>query len=197
MIATRKMSSARTKKIDRPANGHGVTPAREQIVSLPFCAMAGASEAAAASRIGAERGSVMTLRTDVMFAPPTATILVVDDEPFLRIVLAEALVEAGYIVIEAESAEVAIDMLQAHPTIDVLITDINLDSAFDGHEVALKAQRRFPHLKVILMTGDLIPDEQFGAKPAIADGFLCKPFRLDDMWQLVESLFDRPNPGAG
>jgi DNA-binding NtrC family response regulator len=139
----------------------------------------------------------MALPTDAIFAPSTATILVVDDEPFIRIVLAEALADAGYTAIEAESAEAAIEMLQSHPNVDVLITDINLNSSFDGHQIALRAQSLFPHLKVIFMTGDLMTDEQFAAKPLIAHGFLSKPFRLDDMWQLVEAPFDRPDLVAG
>jgi DNA-binding NtrC family response regulator len=135
----------------------------------------------------------MTLQTDAFFAPSAATILVVDDEPFIRIVVAEALADAGYIAIEAESAEAAIEMLQSHPNVDVLITDINLNSGFDGHQVALKAQSLFPRLKVVLMTGGPMTDEQVAAKSAIAHGFLSKPFRLDDLWQLVEALVDRPH----
>jgi CheY-like chemotaxis protein len=137
----------------------------------------------------------MSDQVSTIYAPPAATVLVVDDEPFIRVVLADALNEAGYIAIEAENAEVAVDMLHTHSSIDVLITDINLDSGFDGHHVALKAYRRFPSLKVILMTGDVITSDQFSNKPAMADGFLQKPFRLEDMWQLVESLL-QPNPQA-
>ena len=135
----------------------------------------------------------MTAQAFPISSPPAATILVVDDEPFLRVVLPEALNEAGYHAIEAENADVAEQMLQTHPNIDVLITDINLDCRLDGHQVALKAYSLFPYLKVILMSGDLIAGEQGASKSTVADGFLHKPFQLEDMWNLVESLL-RLNP---
>jgi CheY-like chemotaxis protein len=118
--------------------------------------------------------------------PPAATVLVVDDEPFVRVVIAEALDEAGYFAIEAENADVALDLLHADPSIDVLITDMHLLGALDGHHLALKAYSILPALKVIFMTGDDVAASRIAKQAGLADGVLVKPFRLEELWQVVE-----------
>lgn len=118
--------------------------------------------------------------------PPAATVLVVDDEPFVRIVIAEALDEAGYFVIEAENAEVALDLLYANPGIDILIADMHLIGVLDGHQLALKAYSIFPALKVIFTTEDDVTALRATKQPGLADGVLVKPFRLEDLWRMVE-----------
>ena len=118
--------------------------------------------------------------------PPAATVMVVDDEPFIRTVVARALDEINYFTIEAESAEVALDLLHADPGIDLLIIDIHLDGTIDGHQLALKAYSIIPAVKVIFMTGDFVAAARLGKQPGLADGVLVKPFRLEDLWQMVE-----------
>ncbi|RKK02765.1 response regulator [Pseudoroseomonas wenyumeiae] len=118
--------------------------------------------------------------------PPAATVLVVDDEPFIRTVVARALDEINYFTIEAENAEVALDLLHADPGIGLLITDIHLHGALDGHQLVLKAYSIIPALKVIYMTGDFVAAARLGKQPGPADGVLVKPFRLEDLWQMVE-----------
>lgn len=115
-----------------------------------------------------------------------ATILVVDDETFVRTMVAEALSEAGHFTIEAENASVALDLLYADPSIGVLITDVHMPGAFDGHQLALKAYNIVPALKVIFMTGDDVAASKIAKQPGLADGVLVKPFRLEGLWQMVE-----------
>lgn len=124
--------------------------------------------------------------------PPAATVLVVDDEPFVRVVIAEALDEAGYFAIEAENADVALDLLHADPSIDVLITDMHLLGALDGHHLALKAYSILPALKVIFMTGDDVAASRIAKQAGLADGVLVKPFRLEELWQVVELCLKAP-----
>lgn len=119
--------------------------------------------------------------------PQAATVLVVDDEPFIRIVIAEALEEAGYFTVEAENADVALDLLYADPNVDVLITDLHLLGPLDGHQLALKAYSILPALKVIFMTGDDVAASRIAKQPGLTDGVLVKPFRLEELWQMVES----------
>ncbi|SUE43993.1 response regulator [Roseomonas gilardii] len=120
--------------------------------------------------------------------PSAATILVVDDESFVRTVIADALNEAGYFTIEAESADVALDLLRADPGIDILVTDMHLLGALDGRQLALEAYGIMPALKVILMTGDDVAASGIAQQPDLADGVLVKPFRLEELWQMVEGL---------
>jgi CheY-like chemotaxis protein len=118
------------------------------------------------------------------------TVLVVDDEPFVRVVVAEALAEVGYLILEAEDAEAALDLLNANPNIGVLVTDVRLAGGLDGHQLAIEAYGLCPDLKVIFMTGDSLMASKLEKLPGVADGVLVKPFHLQDLWQLMAQLFE-------
>ena len=79
-------------------------------------------------------------------------ILLVEDQPEVRDVLAEILREAGYIVTTARSGTQALGRIEAGMAFDALITDIGLPGK-NGIEVAAAARRRRPHLPVIIITG--------------------------------------------
>jgi CheY-like chemotaxis protein len=129
-----------------------------------------------------------------MYAPSSktspATVLVVDDEPFVRVVVAEALAEAGYLTLEAEDAEAALDLLNANPNIGVLVTDMRLAGGLNGHQLAIEAYNLCPDLKVIFMTGDSLMASTLGRLPGVADGVLIKPFHLQDLWRLMAGLIE-------
>jgi CheY-like chemotaxis protein len=118
------------------------------------------------------------------------TVLVVDDEPFVRVVVAEALAEAGYLILEAEDAEAALDLLNANSNVDALVTDVRLAGEQDGHQLAIEAYSLCPDLKVIFMTGDSLMASKLEKLPGVADGVLVKPFHLQDLWQLMAQLFE-------
>jgi CheY-like chemotaxis protein len=116
------------------------------------------------------------------------TVLVTDDEPVVRIVVAESLADAGYQVLEAESGEAALELLQAGHRINLLITDIHLAQGLDGRELAERARKLLPDLKVIFMTGD---DQVVLAgrnEPQEHTRLLTKPFRLKILAEEVSSL---------
>jgi DNA-binding NtrC family response regulator len=125
-----------------------------------------------------------------------ATVLVVDDEPFVRVVVAEALSEAGYFTVEAENAEAALDLLNSELSIDVLITDVHLPDRHDGHHLAIEAYGLRPDLRVIFMTGDDHMARRFKEMPDTADGVLMKPFSLDELWKMVRGLFEEQAKAA-
>jgi len=120
------------------------------------------------------------------------TVLVVDDEVFIRSIVAEALELAGYFTVEAEDACAALGLLYTDPGVDILITDMHLPDDFNGHQLALKAYGLCPSLKVIFMTGDPVAASRIAQQPDLADGVLVKPFRLDDLWQVVEACLKVP-----
>ena len=122
------------------------------------------------------------------FSETTAvTVLVVDDETFIRTIVAEALEIAGYFTVQAESARAALGLLHIDPGVDILLTDIHLHGDCNGYQLASKARSLRPSLKVIFMTGDHVAASRISQQPDLADGVLVKPFRLDDLWQVVES----------
>jgi CheY-like chemotaxis protein len=81
------------------------------------------------------------------------TVLVIDDEPNLRMLMVEVLEEAGYVVIEAENGAAGLSVLQSDARIDLLITDVGLPGGLNGRQVAEAARNTRPDLKVLFVTG--------------------------------------------
>jgi len=110
------------------------------------------------------------------------TVLVVEDETFVRMIAADALAESGFQVLEAPDAVEALDLLEKHQ-VAVVFTDINMPGAIDGLELADIVAKRFPRVKVIITSGkqwlepDELPDDSL---------FLPKPYRPKQLAKLVE-----------
>lgn len=102
---------------------------------------------------------------------PRLTVLLVEDEPAIRAGSAEALTEAGHLVVEAGSAEEAMAALQTAP-VDVLVTDLHLPGS-SGGELARRARDLRPAIGVLLATGDPL-----AAQHAVPDRglLLAKPY---------------------
>ncbi|ANG98925.1 hypothetical protein A8A54_20315 [Brucella pseudogrignonensis] len=81
------------------------------------------------------------------------TILVVEDEPVLRLVAVADIEDAGMIALEASNGSQALEILATQPSIDFLFTDIDMPGAIDGVALAKLVQRRYPAIKVILVSG--------------------------------------------
>ncbi|MCX5517353.1 response regulator [Kaistia defluvii] len=102
--------------------------------------------------------------------PPV--ILVVEDEGLVRMAAADDLMEAGFKVLEAANADQAIQMLETHPEISILFTDIDMPGSMDGIRLAHAVRERWPPVKLVLVSGhqsptsDILPtDSAFFAKP--------------------------------
>jgi CheY-like chemotaxis protein len=101
-------------------------------------------------------------------------VLIVEDEVLIRMLLADALRQAGCEVIEAANAEEAFAVLHTSPDPDVLITDVRMPGPVDGFELAAFVRRTKPALKVIITSGYAGPNGAIG----LADAFLPKPYDL-------------------
>ena len=90
-----------------------------------------------------------------LLAPARAgeTVLVVEDEPLVRAFSVAALEEAGYGVLSAEDGPSGLALLDAHPEVALLFTDVVLTGPLNGRKVADEALRRRPDLKVVFTTG--------------------------------------------
>lgn len=96
------------------------------------------------------------LPVEAATAPPAQTgktILVVDDEPLVRMVTVEMLEDVGYSVMEAEDGPRALKILEAHPEIDLLVTDVGLPKGMNGRQLANIARDQRPGLNVLFITG--------------------------------------------
>jgi PAS domain S-box-containing protein len=83
----------------------------------------------------------------------TETILVVEDDPDVRSYGCDSLRDLGYDVIEAKDGHAALKLLDSHPHIKVLFTDVGLPGGMNGRQLADEARRRRPQLKVLFTTG--------------------------------------------
>ena len=121
---------------------------------------------------------------------PTATILVIDDDPLLRAIAGEILGGAGYQVIEAEDGAAGLEMLDVAPA-DLIITDM-LMPEMDGVEAIMAIRRKRPGTPIIAISagakhqpaGDLLRL----AVALGADASLSKPLRQGELLALVERL---------
>ena len=118
-----------------------------------------------------------------------STILVVEDEPALLMVVSETLRDAGYVVWEAGDGEAALRIIKTHPDIELLITDVKMPG-MNGYQLADAGLALRPELKVMLMTGyaqDPVPKEIAQAGIQV----LHKPFDFDKLPDFANRVLER------
>ncbi len=130
--------------------------------------------------------SVATAQADVApSGPRTGTVLLVEDDEFIRETLAELLGVSGHVVLQAFDAPSALAALAAHP-VDVLVTDVGLPRV-SGIELARDALARRPQLSVIFATGDPRGPSKAGFDAAKV---LVKPFSPEDLETAVANALN-------
>ncbi|ALD99355.1 PAS sensor protein [Pseudomonas syringae UMAF0158] len=118
------------------------------------------------------------------------TILVVDDEPAVRLLIAELLEDLGYIVLQAERGADALAILQSKAAIDLLITDVGLPGGMNGRQVADAARDVRPDLKILFVTG--YAENAALAHDTLEPGMhvLPKPFAIAELIGRVTELLE-------
>ena len=106
-------------------------------------------------------------------------VLVVEDEALVRMLVVQALEEAGFTVHEAAEANSAMGVLRATDGIGLMVTDVGLPG-MDGRRLADHARAHRPDMKVLFMTGYADTALIEKALPA-GFGLITKPFDLDDL----------------
>ncbi|EGH63550.1 sensory box histidine kinase/response regulator [Pseudomonas syringae pv. actinidiae str. M302091] len=118
------------------------------------------------------------------------TILIVDDEPTVRMLLTDALGDLGYTLIEASDSLAGLKLLRSDVHIDLLITDVGLPGGMNGRQMADAGREVRPHLKTLFITGyaenAAIGDEQLGPGRKV----LTKPFAIDVLAARVQELMN-------
>lgn len=110
-------------------------------------------------------------------------VLVLEDEAAVRQTICEQLHLLGYLTLEASSGEQALDLLAASAEIDIFISDLMLPGGMSGAEVVNAARKLYPHLTLLLISGqDLRPSHN----PALPDvALLRKPFTRAQLAQAL------------
>ncbi|WP_419897382.1 PAS domain-containing protein [Roseomonas sp. USHLN139] len=115
-------------------------------------------------------------------------VLVVDDEPSVRLMVAEVLEELGYAALEAADGPAGLRILQSAAPLDLLVTDVGLPGGMNGRQLAEAAQRLRPGLRILFITG-------FAESAVLSHGdlgpgmqLLTKPFSLEALAQRLRGL---------
>jgi DNA-binding NtrC family response regulator len=116
-------------------------------------------------------------------------VLLVEDEAPLREAVAERLADYGYVVVQADSGERALDEL-AEFAFDILITDLRLPG-IDGTRVIDAAVERYPDIIAIVVTGyGTVRDAVEIIKRGAAD-FVTKPFQFDELMHALDTALEQ------
>ena len=107
--------------------------------------------------------------------------LVVDDEPSVRMLVTEVLEELGYVPVEASDGPAGLRMLQSDMRVDLLVTDVGLPGGINGRQLADAARTTRPDLKVLFITG-YAENAIIGNGHLAPDmGVLTKPFVMETL----------------
>ena len=116
------------------------------------------------------------------------TVLIVDDEPSVRMLVTEVLEEVGYAAIEAADGVSGLKVLQSDVRIDLLITDVGLPGGVNGRQMADAARRVRPKLRVLFITG-------YAENAARGNGHLepgmhvlTKPFAMETLASRIKAI---------
>ena len=120
-------------------------------------------------------------------------ILVVEDEPLIRLGLVSVIEEAGFVVLEAPNADAAIRLLEADSTIRMVVTDVDMPGSMDGIKLARYVRNKWPPIKLVVISGKV------GVKPGeLPEGarFMGKPYQETALVRMLQTMFsadgDRP-----
>mgnify|MGYP000034916248 CR=1 FL=1 len=103
---------------------------------------------------------------------PKSVVLVVEDEALVRMDIVSHLEDEGFIVLEADSADAAIQILETNLEVAILFTDIDMPGSMDGLKLSAAVRDRWPPVKIVVTSGhrqveitDLPDGSVFHAKP--------------------------------
>ena len=118
------------------------------------------------------------------------TVLVVDDEPTVRMLITDILEDLGYAAVEAGDSATGLKVLQSDVRIDLLVTDVGLPGGMNGRQMADAARTHRPDLKVLFITG-------YAENAILSNGTLppgmavvTKPFAMDNMAARIRSMIE-------
>jgi CheY-like chemotaxis protein len=119
-------------------------------------------------------------------------VLVVDDEPTVRMLVIEVLDALGCKALEAKDGASALRILQSGAKVDLLITDVGLPGGMNGRQVADAGRAVRPGLRVLFITG-------YAENAVVGNGYLepsmqvlTKPFPIETLSQRVRELLSDP-----
>ncbi len=121
------------------------------------------------------------------FPPPRPVVLLVEDEPLLRMLGADVLEDAGFGVVAAGNADEALERLEDHPEVGVLFTDVRMPGSLDGIALARLVHDRRPDVRLVVASGHA----QLRSEDLPDNGrFVSKPYRPDELVEAIREAID-------
>ena len=112
-------------------------------------------------------------------------VLVVEDEPIVRMMALDIVEDAGFVAIEAASADEAVLILESRTDIRIVFTDIEMPGSMDGLRLAQAIRGRWPPIELILTSGRCkFREEEIPA----GSRFFGKPYHPDEITQALHQL---------
>jgi PAS domain S-box-containing protein len=138
---------------------------------------------------GKEKGEIASQQSQEMpRAQYGEIVLVVDDEPTIRMLITDTLAELGYRAIEAGDAASGLKVLQSDARVDLVISDVGLPGGMNGRQMVDAARTRRSDLKVLFITG-------YADNAAIGNGHLepgmhvlTKPFVMENLAARIKAV---------
>lgn len=125
-------------------------------------------------------------------APSKQIVLVVEDEPLLRMMAIDLVENAGFEAVEARNANEAVQILETRTDIRIVFTDVDMPGGMDGLKLAASIRDRWPPIEIIITSGMRWVDENM--IPAHTK-FFAKPYdtvKVTNMLHLMASHSYRP-----
>ncbi|OCJ08190.1 MULTISPECIES: response regulator [unclassified Rhizobium] len=112
-------------------------------------------------------------------------VLVVEDEPLLRLSISAELEDEGFVVLEAGSADDAIRIIEQHPEVSLVFTDVDMPGMMDGIRLAGFVRDRWPPIKIIVTSGHRFPGAETLPK---GSPFMPKPYISDEVVTMIRTM---------
>ena len=121
--------------------------------------------------------------------PLRPVVLLVEDEPLVRMDAADVLEHAGFEVIEASDARAAKEALDRRPDIHVLFTDVQMPGPMNGLDLAWLVHNHRPDICLVITSGHLRPDQDNLPERAV---FIAKPYTEQAPTSIIRTLLKKP-----
>jgi two-component system, response regulator PdtaR len=125
----------------------------------------------------------------INFGAKPPVVLIVEDELLLRLGAAEMVTAAGFDVVEACDADKAIAILESHPNIHSVFTDIQMPGPMDGIKLLAFIRRRWPPIKLVITSGRVTLREGELPEGAV---FIGKPYTFAGLSAVLRDLAGLP-----
>jgi len=117
---------------------------------------------------------------------PRDIVLIVEDEPLVRLTGADLLAEAGFEVLEAGNADEALRIIEGTPEVRVVFSDVEMPGSLDGLGLARRICQRWPSIGIVLTSGRRIRAETIPREGR----FLPKPYDGQALVRQIEEILN-------